>query len=323
MKKRDFLKGAATAGVLASTGTVLADNRLFGTPASIAPYNPGIANKLRLSFARADLPTPVWDDMLAFTTGLDTLATSPDARAQFSSSPRAYFEAIGAKLPEQFETSPEVAMARLIADGGARTAATNGDYVGFLQKLRDFGLPTVPDAQGLTARVTDLLRRDITVYEKIRDSINRSAVTENQETTWAALEGATPEINKGSDVYTFAYASIFIYVDVAAVLISISAAVVGAIAFAVVEKPLKSGAFGTVSRLDPRMLEGAQTATSAARLLGNKDFEIQVALDVVHREIESIIAAAETVGIVTSPQQRDSLILAGKEAAGRVFGLAA
>ena len=83
-----------------------------------------------------------------------------------------------------------------------------------------------------------------------------------------------------------------------------------------------SDAQDKLSALDPKMVDAAATAVSAARLLGNKDFEVNVTNEVLGREVESIISAAQTVGMIElDSEQQASLVAAGMDVAKRSLGL--
>lgn len=311
MKKRDFLKGgAATLSAAALTGTVAADKRLYGTPASLVPTNPTMANKLRLGLARSSIPTPIWDELVSFSTGLTALESSAVARAQFSASPSAYFEAIGVKTSAQFDQSREVALARLVTDETARIAAANGDYVGFLKRFTEFNLPAIPDSQGLMARLVDLLRTDINAYEAARVAIERAGGTSLSQ----AVSSAIPPCRTGSTCFT----NVYVAAEAVVVAVVAVAVVVFPVAVADGEQPIANG----VSRLDPRIIEGAASVVSAARLMGNKEFEMRAVTEMVNVEVEAMIGAIEAVGLIqVDTEQRALIIQAGKDAANRSLGL--
>jgi hypothetical protein len=331
MEKRKFLKGVALAA-LTPTGAIAADNnRLFGTPSSVIPINPDTANKMRLTFARTSLPIAAWDQTLNFIVGLKNLATSAEAKSQFSKSPRAYFDAVGVVTSPGFEKSKEVAIARLVMDESAQAAASKGDYVSFLQRIKEFNLPTIPDSKGLIAKLAQLMREDAKFYERVKAAISAAGVS-NPKIVSDVLASAHSGTNQSSqnenniividtaivDTNTIVSTDIFAVTEVSIVIAAIAVVVI----FVVGAKNQATSTYGQVSKLDSRIIEGASTAITAARLLGNKDFEVQVTKDLVFNEIEAIISAAEAVGITRiNPQQREKILQICKTTAMQSLGL--
>ena len=329
----NFSRQPQKLAALAPAGALGADNRLFGTPASIAPTDPALANKLRLTFSRAAIPTAVWDETLNFIMGLAALKTSDVAKNQFSQSPRAYFEAAGVKTSNKFEKSKEVAMARLVMDENAISAASRGDYASFLRRIQDFNLPAIPDSQGLTSAITKLMRTNAKFYQDVKNAISLAGAT-NPKLVSDALSG--PTLTAGiietdtavvsTDTIVVADTFLIVQVSIAAEIIAISAVVVAVVLIVAGVAPqtaltAQSG-YGQISKLDNNLIDGAATAITAARLLGNKDFEIKVATDMVHREIEAIVSASEAVGLLQiNPNQRETLLNTCKVAAERSLGL--
>ena len=353
MDKRDFLKGAAKLAALSPLGAAAAtDKRLFGTPASVSPIDPAQQNKLRLTFARNALPTPIWDRMAGLVAAITQLQASPDARKRFAASARGYFESYGLATNEHFAQSREVAMASLVMDADAIKASREGDYVRFMQKIKDYSLPVLPDASLLTQELTSLLRKDVAAYRTVKASIDKARGGSSAQTL-AALQqaGSSVSVISPADsamVYTETHAVVstvaIAYTLVGAVLVAIAAAYATVIAVAagtpgggggggggcdedcppIEEEGIGVGQIGELSKLDPRVLEAADMATTAARILGNKGFEVHIVKDILAREIEALLGAAETVGLVTiSPGDRPAVLSATVAAAHRSYGLAA
>ncbi len=335
MKKREFLRNAAKVITLVpvATGSVAANGRLFGTPASISPTDPVAANKLRLSFARSSVPIEVWDQMLAFTSGLQRLSSSDDAKRQFNASPRNYFEAAGVQTTERFTRSREVAMARLIMDYEAQDAVSKGDYQAFLRRIQDFNLPTIPDADGLTSKIAAQLRNDIRLYRRVKSAIE-SAGNSNPKIAADALLAldskfsADDTVSVSTDTIVAADVFAVVQVSVAAEVIAISAVVVAVIAVVAVKcDPNACDSpdfipYGSISRLDQRIIDGASTAITLARLLGNESFQVNVARDLIAKEMEAVLTAAEQVGLIRYDiAQRAALKSICIAAAERSFGL--
>ncbi|MEP7295829.1 MAG: hypothetical protein ABI702_06540 [Burkholderiales bacterium] len=271
--------------------------------------------------------------MLAYINGIKNLAESPAARKLFSSSPRDYFAQAGVTTSPRFEKSREVALARFISDAASQQAGFSGDYVSFLAKFKQYDLPTIPDASGLTAAITKLLKENIGLYNSVKGAI-ATAGSSNPKIAEDSLRAvvspnALPRPGTGTaftNIDTIVSTSVFVvtHVTVAAqvgVLAVVAIAIVAVIAGEAATASTQS--FGAVSKLDNQLIDGASVATTAARMLGNKDFEIAIARDVVHREVEAIIAASEAVGLIqTTTAARAQMVQACKLAAEQSLGIA-
>lgn len=339
MEKREFLKGAAKLAALAPAGAIAKDTgRLFGAPASVTRIDPATQNKLRLAFARSGVPTDSWDEMLAFVDGLQQLDASEDARARFSASPSEYFERLGVRTGPQFVRSREMAMARLAADTAAKQAARSGDYITFMQKVKQYNLPVLPDASVLTNNLIGVLRKDKAFYESVRSIMQTSGNASSPAAIRALQNSATPGMDARPDdtavnyTNTITAVSVFLlaHVSIAAEVIAISAVAVGAVLVVAVTPcdprichNTDAVPVGNIAKLDPALVKGAETAVRMSRMMGAPAFELQVARDMLSRELEAIINATESVGIVAlASGEKQRLLEQCTDAAGRALGLA-
>lgn len=353
--KREFLKKTAKLAVLSPiaaivpTEVIAGDNRLFGTPASISPMDPNVANKLKLSFSNACIPTELWQELEIFISGINNLNKSDVAKSEFNKSPRAYFESIGLKTTPKFNHSKEVAMARLATDSIAQSAAVNGDYKTLIQRIKEYNLPTIPDSEGLASKLATLMRKDVALYGRIKDIVDKSGVSDSQfiQDTLKATNitinnqnsrndadvvstspnddtsiGVSMNILVASDIVALSEAIVAVHTITIAAIASIVALVV--IAFGQDSQPDVRYHGKLISGLDANIIEGAATTVRAARMLGNTGFEVQIATEMVHREIEAIFLALEELGLINFDfQQRTEIIANCKNLAVQRLGLRA
>src|SRR5947209_10821946 len=113
MDKRKFLKSTLTgAGALGLAAPVAAQSRLFGTPGSVIPILPAVADQIHLALSKVSMPTPAWELLTSATAAVQELVGSATARADFARAPTQFFADRGLP-PGTFEpNSPDLAMAR-------------------------------------------------------------------------------------------------------------------------------------------------------------------------------------------------------------------
>jgi hypothetical protein len=336
MDKRKFLKstlaGAGVVGVPAAAG---AQTRLFGTPGSVIPINPLVPNRLRLAMSRVNIPPAAWDMIVNAALAIDELVTSRTAQHAFANAPGRYFAERGVPDGSFAPHSRDVAMARLAMDDTAKQAAARGDYTAFLQRLREFHLGTLPDPNGLVERITDLLKGNAKFYASLKGAFDRAGGPGPEELADAIarpkllFEDEDEIVAIDTDVLVMETAVAMIHVVVGAEVV-VLAAVVAAIVLFVAGNPdaplptRREGAYEPkLAKLDPNLLEFANTATMGARLLGNRDFEISIAKDVVRREIEALFTASASLGLLkVTPDKHGPLVDFAVDKAYEGLGLA-
>jgi hypothetical protein len=332
MDKRKFLKstlaGAGVLGLPAAAATT--GNRLYGMPGSVIPIMPVVADKIRLTLSRLNLPVTAWQMLVDTAAAIQEFATSTSAQKAFASSPSQYFAERG--LPEgSFAiNSRELAMTRLAVDDVAQRAARSGDYPLFVQRLKDLRVGTIPNPDGLIARTAAALKTNVGFYETMKAAIGQTKTSDPQALAAALtspsakaviMPGDTVAID--TDVLVFETVIAMIDVVIGAEVLVLAAAIAAiVIIVSGVEGPADKVYDPKLARLDGDLLEFAANATTGARLLGNRDFEVTIAKEVVRREIDALISASEAVGLIsTTPEVHGQIIDLAFEKACEGLGL--
>jgi hypothetical protein len=312
MDKRKFLKSTlAGAGALGVPGAAQAGNRLYGAPGSVIPINPAVANRMRLTLSRLSVPTDVWDTVVNTALAIQELALPGPAQGAFAASPGQYFADRG--VPSMGSNSRDVAMARLALDPVAQAAASRGDYPAFLQRLKEFRLGAMPSPGGLIESVTSLLKSNAKFFAATRDAIEGARNAGPQALLGAIASPKTLDNETWDtiaiDTDVLVYETVVAMIDVvvgAEVLVLAAVVATVVVLLAGLDNLGKTGhAYEPrLARLDPSVLDFAANATMGARLLGNRDFEVSIAKDLVKQEIEAFVSAVEAVGLISVPAGR-------------------
>lgn len=348
MKKRDFIKSAlAAAGTTVATAAsaqATTGTRLFGTPGSVIPINPAKADRMRLSFARMDIPPAAWDTMLNYFAAVESVVASKDQRSAFLMNPSKFLNARGLDSSVVKVDSVDVGLLRVANDPVAQASAAEGDYTQFLQRMQELQLTNGPGVSDLSQRISKILLEDVDAYNAVSAAIANHAGLDEIEPAFVGrshlqASAATPlnddADGDGMESQAFLSTSISVYTNVMAITnvaavtqagAAVAAYIVVAVAVAAVAVVLTGGTeangLGRLARLDPRLLEDAGKATAAARILGNKEFELNVISDLLRKEITAIYEAAETVGIVKlKARYKEMAITAALEQAHKSLGL--
>jgi hypothetical protein len=308
MDKRKFLKSTlAGAGALGVPGAANATNRLYGTPGSVIPINPAIPNKMRLAMSRLSIPTEVWDTVVNAALAIQELAVPGPAQSAFAASPGQFFADRG--VPGIAANSRDVALARLAYDDVANQAARRGDYALFLQRLKEFRLGTMPSPGGLIESVKSLLKTNVKFYEAARSAIESSRNAGPQALVGALASPKVLDMDSvavSTDVLVWETVLVMIDIVVGAEILVLSAVVATVVIFVPGTNPnIETSRYeAKLARLDPSIIEFASNATMGARLLGNRDFEVSIAKDMLKQEVEALVSASEAVGLISVPAER-------------------
>jgi len=345
MKKREFIRSALAAAGAGMATQASADNRLFGTPGSVIPITPAKADKMRLSFARMDMPTKTWDTMLNYFSAIESVASSKDQRSAFLKDPSIFLSRRGLASDVVKVDSIDVGLLRLANDPVAQASAAEGNYHAFLERLQDLQVTSNYGVSDLSARISKILLEDVEAYAAVSAAMSNTVELDENEPAFVKrqrlaaqavmMEGEDDSDGDGLESQAYLSTSISVYTNVMAITnvaaVTQAGAVVAAyllvaVAVAAVVVVLTSGTeasgLGRLARLDPRLLEEASKATAAARVLGNKEFELKVISDLLRQEITAIYDAAEAVGIIKlKPRYKEMAITAALEQAHKGLGL--
>lgn len=345
MKKREFIKSAlAAAGTGIAASTSAADTRLFGTPGSVIPIAQVKADKMRLSFARMDIPPATWDNMLNYFSAVESVASSKDQRSAFLKDPNTFLARRGLAGDVVKMDSIDVGLLRIASDPVAQESAAEGNYQLFLERLKDLNVTSNYGQSDLSARISKILLEDVEAYTAVSAAMANTVTFDDNEPAFVtrqrlAAQGSMMESDDadgdGLESQAYLSTSISVYTNVMAITnvaavtqagAVVAAYLIVAVAVAAVVVVLTSGTeasgLGRLARLDPRLLEEASKATAAARVLGNKGFELSVISDLLRQEVTAIYDAAEAVGIIKlKPRYKEMAITAALEQAHKGLGL--
>ena len=309
MDKRKFLKSTALgAGALGVPAVAGAQTRLFGTPGSVIPINPESADRIRLALSHLSVPTPAWQLVVNAASAIQELVTSQAARQAFATAPTQYFAAHGVPGTAMPTGSREMAIARLAMDEVAQGAARTGDYAAFIERLKHFRVGTIPDSGGLIEKLTGVLKSNVKAYDAMKAAlanVGGGGLEKAGVDVSPAVIGDQDSIAIDVDVLVMESAVAMIDVVVGAEVLVLAAAVATIVVIvsgaADPTEPLSrpAGVEAKLARLDPALMDFASNATTGARLLGNKSFEVKIAKDVLRRELEALVHASAAVGLLS------------------------
>ena len=274
------------------------------------------ANRVRLTLSLLSVPPAGWDMVVGAAAAIQEIVTSASAQQEFAAAPAAFFASRGLPDGTFTEQSREVAITRLAVDPLAQQAAASGDYVSFMQRVKEFRVGVMPSPNGLIERVTELVKENVKIYQSLKAALDDGAPA-NRALAGEVAKNATASDTVAVSANVAVFENVAVAVDaVIGAEVAVLSAVVAAVVIVVSGSPghpdkaaALSGFRPGLARLDPATMEFAANAMMGARLLGNRDFEVSVAKEVIQREVQALITASVTVGLISAtPDEVQALI---------------
>lgn len=323
MKRRKFL-GISVAGA----GLVVSGNGLYGDPLfkMSAFQESGVLrnraleeNKLRLALSRVELPVEAWEPVMNMSRLWAGVLKNPETRREFRKSPRKFLRENGVPREVIRKNKDSFRLLKVISDPYVRHLASSGSYSAFIQKLQESGVLQEDAQSSLRDRVRTLLDTDIEKFRSEIQSLNQNTAggeVSFQDT--ADLYAVTQQLAAVNSTVQVVVVLLVLVVAVAllVVLVSVAAGVtVGAAAgvattVAVTTSTFVSGCsschadYGKLANLEPKMRQNLETTIRAARLTGQKSFEVEALRDYITAESQACLEAAEDLAVIKLPRQK-------------------
>ncbi|MEM9388173.1 MAG: hypothetical protein AAGA68_24185 [Pseudomonadota bacterium] len=311
--RRGILKGSI--GAFGAVGLPLsagADGRLYGVPVSVTGTETGgkHADLLRLQMARANVPTAVWDEVLLSGELWANVLLDADETKKFRADPDQYLLDAGIDPSLMVSSHSEVQVLRAITDQGVLEAAAKGDYQLFAQTLRDT-LSTHPVPSVLKWNLVQYFERNRKQIEGTIQRIKARAdalgepiegdvesltdLRRLQQLVGMPLQGTG--ISEVSVLIDFVVNVNFGVISIAAVLVLVVAGA-GVIVAIDIPGPISDKMNNRLANLDPELIRDFDQAVQVAAMLGQENFIVDAAKEVIDVETEAVLDAFQEVGIV-------------------------
>lgn len=344
MKKRDFIKSTVLVAGTPAAAIGATANRLYGTPGSVIPIAPTKADRIKLSLAKMDIPPAAWDMMVNYFGAVEEVGGSKEHRERFLADPGQYLLSRGLSPDVVKPDSLDVGLLKVAGDPIARSSASEGNYTLFLHRLKELQVTAPPGPSDLSKKIAQLLRDNINAYSAVRLAFSGNSHFAQDEPAFVAasydeaeslLAQSDDSDGDGYESEAYLSTSISVYTNVMAATnvaavtqagAAVAAYLLVAVAVTAVAVVLAAGTnspgVGRLAKLDPNLFDAAGRASTAARLLGNKAFEVNIVKDLLRQEVTALYEAAESVGIIKlKPRYKEMAIAAALEHAHKGLGL--
>lgn len=323
MKRRKFLSvSAASAGLVASGGS------LYGEPLFLAPagQKPGVSgnpaledNKMRLALSRMEFPVEAWEPVMSMSRLWGRVLKNPETRKAFRKSPGRFLRDNGVPREIIRKNKESFRLLKLVSDPYVRHLASSGSYSAFIQKLQESNMLQENAQSSLRSRIKTLLNTDLDQFRSAIQSVSPDGVVREMSFQDSSdLYAVTQQLAAINNSAQAVGVLTVVVVVAVLVLIGISVAVavtVGAAAgvattVAVVSSVFVSGCsschadYGKLANLEPKMRQNLETVIRAARLTGQKSFEIEALRGYISAEAQACLEAAEDLAVIKLPRQK-------------------
>ncbi len=323
MKRRKFLGISAAGAGLVASGSSLYGDPLFQMSAlqkSGALSNRALEdNKMRLAFSRMELPVEAWEPVMNMSRLWTSVLASPKTRREFRKSPRKFLHDNGVPREIIRKNKDSFKLLKLISDPYVRHLASSGSYSAFIRKLQESNILQENAQSSLRARVKTLLNTDIerfrsAVQSATRDVAGREVSLQDTADLYAVtqqlavLNGSAQAVAVVA-VFVVAAALVLVVVTIG-VAVTVGTGVGLATSIAVFSSVFASGCdschadFGKLANLEPKMRQNLETVIRAARLTGQKSFEVEALRDYITVESQACLEAAEDLAVISLPRQK-------------------
>jgi len=321
MKRRQFLSLSAAGVGLAGLDQRLptGSGGLYGQPLFMrGGSTAGGENRLRLSLSRMEIPVDAWNPIMQMSRLWNSVLREETSRRAFHASPRRFLLDHGVPPDVMDETDPQFQLLRVVTDPYVRHLAAAGDYPAFLVRLKESGVLHRGAEGALRSRIKailqadqEALRRELAAAPGVRGPAAKQP-PELTEVYTVSRQLAT--LNDAVQVVAVAavavaVAAIVVTLISVAVTVTVGLSLGFAVSVAVQTSVAASGGscgnchadLGKVAGLEPAMRRNLETVIRAARLTGQRSFEVEALKDYIATESRACLEAAEELAIIRLP----------------------